>query len=68
MQHFNQLELARRWGVSPRTLERWRNKGYGPRFYKIGARCIYPLDEVECFEKSQLRQQSDQAKRLGARP
>jgi len=27
----NQTELAARWKISPRTLERWRWAGEGPR-------------------------------------
>ncbi len=56
MQNLNQNELAKRWDLSPRTLERWRTKGLGPKFLKVGARCIYPLREVESFEATRLRQ------------
>ena len=30
--HLNQRELAERLNISPRTLERWRWLGEGPRF------------------------------------
>lgn len=50
-----QTELARRWSISPRTLERWRWIGEGPRFLKIGGRVIYRLDEIEAFELRQTR-------------
>ena len=56
LQHFNQVQLARRWSISPRTLERWRWLGQGPRYLKIGGRCIYPVEEIESFEAAQLRQ------------
>ena len=29
--HLNQRELAERWNISQRTLERWRWVGEGPR-------------------------------------
>lgn len=29
--HFDQLQLAERWGLSPKTLERWRVIGTGPK-------------------------------------
>lgn len=29
--HLNQIELSRRWRISPRTLERWRWLGEGPQ-------------------------------------
>lgn len=30
--HFDQLQLAERWGLSPKTLERWRVIGTGPKY------------------------------------
>lgn len=53
--HLNQVELARRWTVSPRTLERWRWLGQGPRYLKIGGRVVYRIDDVEAYEAQQLR-------------
>ena len=38
IKHLNQIELSRRWSLSPRTLERWRWLGQGPRYLKIGGR------------------------------
>lgn len=48
--YLNQKELAERWGISPRTLERWRWQGTGPDFVRIGGQCRYRLDEIETFE------------------
>jgi hypothetical protein len=31
----NENELAQRWGVSPKTLQRWRSEGRGPRYLKL---------------------------------
>ena len=53
--HLTQLDLARRWHISPRTLERWRWLGQGCRFIKIGGRVIYRLEDVEAFETRQTR-------------
>jgi predicted site-specific integrase-resolvase len=53
--HLNQVQLARRWQLSPRTLERWRSQGEGPAFLKLGGRVVYRLDDVEAFETAQLR-------------
>jgi predicted site-specific integrase-resolvase len=55
IKHMNQVELAARWKISPRTLERWRWTGEGPRYLKIGGRVVYRLEDVEAFEQSQLR-------------
>ena len=48
--HLNQVELAARLKISPRTLERWRWKGEGPTFLKIGGRVVYRVDDVEAYE------------------
>jgi hypothetical protein len=56
MNHFNQLELSRRWRVSPRTLERWRSQKKGPDYLKIGdGRVIYRLEDIEAHEARSLR-------------
>lgn len=51
-----QKELARRWAISHRTLERWRWTGEGPSFMKLGGRVIYRLEDVLSFELAHLRQ------------
>ena len=51
---FTQKELARRWTLSHRTLERWRWSGQGPAYMKIGGRIVYRLDDVLAFEKERL--------------
>lgn len=55
IRHLNQIELAARWNISHRTLERWRWTGEGPQFIKIGGRVVYRLEDVEAFEANQLR-------------
>lgn len=47
----NQIELAARWKISHRTLERWRWAQEGPRYLKLGGRVIYRLSDVEAFER-----------------
>lgn len=53
--HLNQIDLANRWNISHRTLERWRCIGTGPEFLKLGGRVVYRREDVEAFEASQLR-------------
>ena len=53
--HLSRTELANRWRMSPRTLERWRFTGEGPQFIKLGGRVIYRLEDIEAFEALQLR-------------
>ncbi len=40
----NEIELASRWGMSPKTLTRWRGMGRGPVFNKFSKKVAYPLD------------------------
>jgi hypothetical protein len=54
LRHLNQIELSRRWCISPRTLERWRWLQAGPRYLKIGGRVVYRLQDVEEYEAHQL--------------
>ncbi|KPF70243.1 hypothetical protein IP84_00280 [beta proteobacterium AAP99] len=44
-------ELAARWGLSVKTLRRWRQEQLGPIFCKFGARVTYLIAEVEAFER-----------------
>lgn len=55
LRHLNQIDLADRWNISHRTLERWRWTGEGPRFVKLGGRVVYRLADVEAFEREQVR-------------
>jgi hypothetical protein len=47
---FTPRDLADRWKISPKTLERWRMQGIGPAYYKIGGRVLYGLDQIEDHE------------------
>ena len=47
----NQKELAARWKISHRTLERWRWAKEGQQYLKIGGRVVYRLSNVEAFER-----------------
>ncbi len=51
----NQAELADRWRLSSRTLERWRWRQQGPKYLKLGGRVAYRLEDIEAFEAAQLR-------------
>jgi hypothetical protein len=55
VKHLTQTEVARRWCLSPRTLERWRWLGQGPAFLKLGGRVAYRLEDIEAFEAAQTR-------------
>ena len=48
-------EAAERLRTTTGTLSNWRVRGDGPRFIKLGRKVLYPLLEIEAFEKRQLR-------------
>jgi hypothetical protein len=54
IRHLNQIELSRRWTISPRTLERWRWLGQGPNYLKVGGRVVYRLDDIDAYEAKHL--------------
>jgi len=52
----NEHELSQRWGLSVKTLRRWRQSGnLGPIFCKMGARVTYLISEVEAYERKVSR-------------
>ena len=53
--HLNQDDLADRWGVSARTLERWRSQQQGPAFLKLGGRVAYRMEDILAYEAEQRR-------------
>jgi hypothetical protein len=50
----SETELAARWAMSPKTLQRWRSNHQGPEFLKLGKKIQYPLNAIETYE-SQVR-------------
>ena len=46
----NEHELAERWGLSPKTLQRWRSEGRGPRYLKLSKRVTYLMEEILAYE------------------
>lgn len=52
---FNQEQLAERWIISPKTLERWRVLGIGPCYLKLHGKIVYRIEDVEAFELQSLR-------------
>lgn len=50
-----QRELALRWRLSGRTLERWRAEGYGPAWTSLGGNIRYALRDVLDFETRHRR-------------
>jgi hypothetical protein len=53
--HLLEHELATRWRLSARTLQRWRRAGSGPPFLRLGRRVAYRLSDIERFETAHVR-------------
>lgn len=51
-EYLNTKELAKHIKTSPRTLERWRTEGQGPKYYKLGRKVIYKSDDVIAYLES----------------
>lgn len=52
----DQKQLARRWGLSERTLEKWRWAGRGPQYVTLNWSVVrYPLAEIERYEAEHRR-------------
>ena len=50
--------------VSPRSLQRWRTSGHGPKFVKAGRRrVLYRVTDVEAFLLAQTFASTAEAKR-----
>ena len=43
-------ELALRWRMSTRTLDRWRAEQYGPAWMVLGGRVLYAIGDIEAYE------------------
>ena len=48
-------QVAKYYGVSPRTLEAWRITGQGPQFCKIGKLVRYDQSAIDAWANSNQR-------------
>lgn len=55
-EYLDQKQVGRRWGLSVRTLERWRWTDQGPTYIKLGSRVVYRLSDLEAYEAANLKQ------------
>ncbi len=67
VRHLTQLDLARRWNMSTRTLERHRWLGIGVPYLKLGGRVAYRLEDVEAYEALRRHGAADDGRRGGRR-
>jgi len=61
-------EAAVRLLTKPRTLERWRSNGTGPRFVRIGRRVGYRPEDLTSFVAAQVRSHTGETPRKGSAP
>ena len=52
---YTERELAIRWAVSPKMLQKARLNGEGVRFHKIGSNVRYAVADVLAYERAQTR-------------
>ncbi len=45
-------EVAKRWGITTRTLYNWRVNKSGPKFFLVGTHVKYMLSEVVRYEQN----------------
>lgn len=54
-EHFSRAELAERWRITTRTLDRWRVAETGPAWMRLNGRIRYRVADVLAFERARLR-------------
>jgi predicted DNA-binding transcriptional regulator AlpA len=53
-------ETAAKIGMAVSTLNKWRVKGFGPRFIKLGKRVLYRDEDIELFINSSIRRSTSE--------
>ena len=48
--YLSEKSLAKKWGISHKTLQRWRWLRTGPSYFKIGGRIRYSNKSIEEYE------------------
>jgi predicted site-specific integrase-resolvase len=61
----DQAAAAEYLGASPRTLERWRHTGTGPKFRKVGGLVRYMREDIAAFVVAAERQSTAQNSTAG---
>ena len=51
----SEVDLATRWGISPKTLQRWRTNKSGPPYLKLSKRVKYLIEDVVAYEQQQKK-------------
>ena len=51
----SESELAARWEVSPKTLQRWRTDRRGPPYLKLSKSVRYRREDIDAYEVSERK-------------
>ena len=54
----SETELAQLWGVSAKTLQRWRTEGRGPRGIRVGRHVRFRRTDVDAWLDSHADERS----------
>lgn len=55
-------------GISPRTLQQWRQRGCGPKYVSISRRCVkYRLTDLDLWAESRLAASTSDAGKVSAK-
>lgn len=46
-----EIELAERWGVTRKAIQKFRYQGTGPTFHKFGRCVCYQMSQILSFEE-----------------
>lgn len=66
---FNESELALRWNLSVKTLQRWRSDKRGPPYFKLVSKAVrYAVDDIVAYEQQQHRGMREDAPLPPLRP
>lgn len=49
---FTETELALRWNISIKTLQRWRSEERGPPYFKLSKAVRYAVAEIVAYEQA----------------
>ena len=64
---FTNTEAAALLKLSPRTLEKLRVHGGGPRFRKFGSRVVYATEDLDAWANARVCDSTSDANYLAAR-
>jgi len=55
----DEKQLAERWSLERKTLQKYRYSGQGPTFYRIGGSVRYAMSDILSFEEASKEAISD---------